>query len=81
MPLTDLVKVEWIFAWDGTIETSFQIGGPVVHQDILPTGVSFANSSYPGVDILPAVHVLHSGLPEEEVNVFANVIRSNEIRF
>jgi len=73
LQLTDFIKVERIFSWDGAIQSGLQIGGPILDQYVLATRVSFAHTSYSGVHILATVHVLHGRLSEEEVHILPNV--------
>lgn len=78
--LTYFVEVEWKLPGYRTIQPRFQIGGPVLRENVLSTSVLFANPCNPRVNAFTAVNVFHSGFSEEEQDVVANIERSHKIR-
>lgn len=71
--ILDLVEVERKLARDAAVDASLQIGGPVLVEDVLATGVFLADPRDTRVDGLSAVDVLDGSLPEEEVHVLTDV--------
>lgn len=79
--LTDFIEVEWEFARDGAVESRFQVGSPILRQDIFTAGIVLANACNARVDAFAAIDVLDGGFAEEEEHVLADIVRSHEIRF
>lgn len=77
----NLVEVERELARDAAVDAGLQVGGPVLVQNVLATGVLFADAGNPRVDRLAAVDVLHGRFPEEEIDVLADVKRSDKVGF
>lgn len=78
---TDLVEVEWKLSGYGTVETGFEESGPVLRQDVFAAVVLLADACHPRVDVLAAVDVLDGRFTEEEIDVIANVVRADKVRF
>lgn len=78
---TDFVEVEREFSRDGTVETGFEEGGPVLREDILAAVIFLADAGHARIHVLAAVDVLDGRFTEEEVDVVADIVRSHEIRF
>ena len=57
-----------------------EVGDPVLLEDVLAPGVSLANAGNARVHALPAVHVLHRNLAEEEVHVVADLVGAHKVR-
>nr|CAD7404928.1 unnamed protein product [Timema cristinae] len=77
--LTYLVKVEGEFPRNGAVESGLEVSGPVLTEDVLATRVLLADPGHPRVHALPAVNVLHGGLPEEEEHVLSHVVCPHEV--
>jgi len=79
--LTNFIKVEGKLSGNGAVQTSFKECGPILRQDVLATIVLLANSSHTRVHVLAAVDVFDGRFSEEEVDVIANIIRSDKVGF
>lgn len=77
----NLVEVEGKFAWNAAVQTSLQICRPVLAEDVLATGVLFADASNTWVNRFPAIDVLDRCFTEKEVDIFVGVERSHKIWF
>ena len=76
----DLVEVVGKLPGNGAVEPRLEIGGPVLGQHILAPGVPFADAGNARVHGLPAVHVLHGDLAEEEVHIVADLVGADKVR-
>ena len=76
----DLIEVERIVARDRTVESCLEEGSPPVPEPVGAPLVSLANSRYSAEDRLPAVHVLHGGLAEEEVDMVLVLQTAHKVR-
>ena len=76
----DLVEKVGKLPGNRTVEPGLEVGGPVLVQDVLAPGVPLADPRNPGVDALPAVHVLHGNLAEEEVDVLPDLVGADKVR-
>lgn len=81
MVLTNFVEIKWEFAGNRTIESGFQIRGPILIEDMFAASVLFADARYPRVNTFAAIYVLDSSFTEEEENILTNVVGSDEIGF
>lgn len=77
---TNLVEVERKLAGDGAVEARFEVGRPVLTQDVLTTCVLFADTADARENAFSAVNVLDGRFPEEKVNVLAHVERTHKVR-
>lgn len=80
LKLTYFVEVEWEFAWNRTIKSSFKISGPVLRKNVFSSGILLAHTRYSGIDAFTAVYVFYGSFSEEKEYVFADVEGSDEIR-
>ena len=76
----DLVEVERILSRHGAVQSSLEEGSPPVTEPVGPTLVSLAHSRHSAEDGLAAVHELHGGLPEEEVDVVLVLQTAHKVR-
>jgi len=79
--LTDFVEIEGKFAGNRAVEPSLEESGPVLRQDIFAAVVFFADACDARVHVLAAVDVLDGRFTEKEIDVVADVVRSDEIGF
>lgn len=79
--LTNLVEIEREFSRYGTVESGFEVSGPILRQDVLAAGVLLADPRHPRIHALAAIDVFHGRFPEEEEDVFAYIEGADEIRF
>lgn len=79
--LTYFVEIERKLARDRTIQPGLQVSRPILRQNILATGVPFANSRHTGIHTFAAIYVFHCRLAEEKEHVTADIVRSHEIWF
>lgn len=78
--LTYFIEIERKFAGNGTVQSGFEISGPVLWENILSSCIFFANSRHSGINAFTAVDVFYGGFSKEEQNVFADIKWTNEIR-
>lgn len=79
--LTYFVEIEGELAGNGTIESSFQVRGPILVEDMLATGVFLADTRHSRINTFAAIYVLDGCFAEEEEHVLTDVVGSNEIWF
>jgi hypothetical protein len=79
--LTNFIEIEGKFSRNRAVQTSLEVCGPVLTEDILATGVLLAHPCHSRVHTLSTVDVLHSRLPKEEEYILPDVIGPNKIWF